>query len=84
MRNKNLAIVAILLAVLTILALPWAASGVIAGPPVQGPDDVGEAQGEGGAGTRGGRGKIDENVGLAARPPLRPALTSPGVRRRTC
>ncbi len=46
MRNKNLAIVAILLAVLTILALPWAASGVIAGPPVQGPDDVGEAQGK--------------------------------------
>ena len=45
MRNKNLAIVAILLAVLTILALPWAASGMIAGPPV-GPDDVGEAQGE--------------------------------------
>ncbi len=48
MRNKNLAIVAILVGVLTILALLWAGN-VVAGPPMQGPEggEEGEVTAEG-------------------------------------
>lgn len=49
MRNKNLAIAVILLGVLALLALLWAAGNVVAGPPMQGPEggEEGEVTAEG-------------------------------------